>query len=107
MWKELFKIAPELIPVIIQTVMDIEQVVSGIKNGEIKKSRVMNILRAILETKDYFLGRDTDGQNQILNLVSMFVDVIVSTFNHAGLFKTTEKLDFTPVPLGEGQNDNN
>ena len=37
MWKDLFKIAPELIPVIIQTVMDLEQVVSGIKNGEVKK----------------------------------------------------------------------
>ena len=66
---------------------------------------MINIIQVILETKDYFLGRDSDGQNQILNLVSMFVDVIVSTFNYAGLFKTAEKLDFTPVPLGEGQNE--
>jgi len=106
MWKELLKIAPELIPVIIQTVMDVEQIISGIKNGQIKKSRVISILHSILETKDYFLGRDPDGQNQILNLVSMFVDVIVSTFNYTGLFRTSETFDFTPVPVnadGEGE----
>ena len=105
MWKELFKIAPELIPLIIQTVMDIEKVISGVKNGEIKKSRVMSIIRSILDTKDYFLGRDSDGQNQILNLVSMFVDTIVSTFNYVGVFGTSEKLDFTPIPVGQGDED--
>jgi hypothetical protein len=86
--------------------MDVEQIISGIKNGQIKKARVMSILRAILETKDYFMGRDSDGQNQILNLVSMFVDVIVSTFNYTGLFKTSETIDFTPVPVGEGGDTN-
>lgn len=102
MWKELFKIAPELIPVIIQTVMDLEQVVRGVKRGEIRKSRVMNIISNILDTKDYFLKRDSDGQMEILNLVSMFVDVIVSTFNYTGLFASSEKLDFTPIPLEQG-----
>ena len=104
MWKELFKIAPELIPVIIQTVMDLEQVVTGIKRGEIRKSRVMNIISNILDTKDYFLKRDPDGQMEILNLVSIFVDVIVSTFNYTGLFGSSEKLDFTQVPIAEGDN---
>jgi len=99
MWKELFKIAPDLMPIIIQTVMDLEQVVTGIKRGEIRKSRVMNIISSILDTKDYFLKRDPDGQMEILNLVSMFVDVLVSTFNFTGLFKSTERLDFTPVPV--------
>ena len=105
MWKELFRIAPELIPVIIQTVMDIEKVISGVGNGEIKKSRVMSIIKSILDTKDYFLGTDSDGQNQILNLVSMFVDSIVSTFNYVGLFETRETLDFTPIPVGEEGHD--
>jgi len=105
MWKELFKIAPELIPIIIQTVMDLEQVVTGIKRGEIRKSRVMNIISNILDTKDYFLKRDPDAQMEILNLVSMFVDVIVSTFNYTGLFKQTERLDFTPIPVAQGGND--
>ena len=105
MWKELFKIAPELIPVIIQTVMDLEQVVTGAKKGEIKKSKVMNVIKSILDTKDYFLGKDSDGQNLILNLVDGFVDSIVSTFNYTGLFKSSEKLDFTPIPLN--QEDNN
>ncbi|GJM14964.1 MAG: hypothetical protein DHS20C13_02910 [Thermodesulfobacteriota bacterium] len=102
MWKELFRIAPELIPIIIQTVMDLEQVVTGIKRGEIRKSRVMNIISNILDTKDYFLKQDSDGQMEILNLVSMFVDVIVSTFNYTGLFASSEKLDFTPIPVEQG-----
>ena len=102
MWKELFRIVPELIPVIIQTVMDLEQGVTGIKRGEIRKSRVMNIVSNILDTKDYFLKRDSDGQMEILNLVSIFVDVIVSTFNYTGLFASSEKLDFTPIPVEQG-----
>ena len=57
-------------------------------------------------TKDYFLNRDSDGQMQILNLASMFVDVLVSTFNYTGLFKSTESLDFTPIPVNrEDSND--
>jgi hypothetical protein len=105
MWKELFKIAPELIPIIIQTVIDVEKVVTGIKRGEIRKSRVMSIIGNILDTKDYFLGRDPEGQLQFLNLVSMFVDTVVATFNYTGLFGTSERLDFTPVPVTEEGND--
>ena len=105
MWKELFRIAPELIPLIIQTVMDIEKVITGVGNGEVKKSRVMSIVKSILDTKDYFLDKDSDGQYQILNLVSMFIDNVVSTFNYVGLFDTSEKLDFTPVPISEGEED--
>ena len=99
MWKELLKIAPDLIPIIIQTVIDVEKVVSGIKRGEIRKSRVMSIIGNILDTKDYFVGRTPDGQLQFLNLVSMFIDTIVSTFNYTGLFGTGDKLDFTPIPV--------
>ncbi len=99
MWKELLKIAPDLIPVIIQTVIDVEKVVSGIKRGEIRKSRVMSIIGNILDTKDYFVGRTPDGQLQFLNLVSMFIDTIVSTFNYTGLFGSSVKLDFTPIPV--------
>jgi hypothetical protein len=99
MWKELLKIAPDLIPVIIQTVIDVEKVVAGIKRGEIRKSRVMSIIGNILDTKDYFVGRTPDGQLQFLNLVSMFIDTIVSTFNYTGLFGSSEKLDFTPIPV--------
>jgi hypothetical protein len=101
MWKELLKIAPELIPLIIQTVLDVENVVSGIRNGEIKKSRVMSIIGSVLETKDYFLGRDSDGKNLVLNLVSMFIDVTVSTFNYTGLFASKDTLDFSPIPITE------
>ncbi len=99
MWKELLKIAPDLIPVIIQTVIDVEKVVAGIKRGEIRKSRVMSIIGNILDTKDYFVGRTPDGQLQFLNLVSMFIDTIVSTFNYTGLFGSSDKLDFTPIPV--------
>lgn len=105
MWKELLKIAPDLIPLIIQTVMDVENVVSGVRNGEIKKSRVMSIIGSVLDTKDYFLGRDSDGKNQVLNLVSMFIDVTVSTFNYTGLFASKDTLDFSPVAVTEEIND--
>ena len=101
MWKELLKIAPDLIPLIIQTVMDVENVVSGAGNGQIKKSRVMRIISNVLDTKDYVLGRDSDGKNQVLNLVSMFIDVTVSTFNYTGLFSSKDTLDFSPVPVAE------
>jgi len=106
MWKELLKIAPDLIPIIIQTVIDVEKVVTGLKRGEVRKSRVMSIVGNILDTKDYFLGRTPEGQLQFLNLISMFVDTIVSTFNYTGLFGTSDKLDFTPIPVGkEGSDD--
>ncbi len=108
MWKELLKIAPDLIPIIIQTVIDVEKVVTGLKRGEIRKSRVMSIIGNILDTKDYFLGRTPEGQLQFLNLVSMFIDTIVSTFNYTGLFGTNDKLDFTPIPVRkEGQDEGN
>lgn len=101
-------IAPDLIPLIIQTVLDVENVVTGLRQGEIKKSRVMSIISNILETKDYFLNRDSAGKNQILNLVSMFIDVTVSTFNYTGLFASKDTLDFTPMPVSEeGQNEGN
>ena len=106
MWKELLRIAPDLIPLIIQTVMDVERVLTGIKRGEVRKSRVMSIIGNILDTKDYFLGRAPDGQMQLLNLVSMFVDTLVAAFNYTGVFKTSERLDFTPVPMkGEGSDE--
>ena len=101
MWKELLKIAPDLIPLIIQTVLDVENVVSGVRSGDIKKSRVMKIIGNMLDAKDYFLSRDSDGENQVLNLVSMFIDVTVSTFNYTGLFASGDTLDFTPVPVTE------
>lgn len=108
MWKELLRIAPDLIPLIIQTVMDVESVLTGIKRGEVRKSRVMSIIGNILDTKDYFLGRTPEGQLQFLNLVSMFIDTIVSTFNYTGLFGTNDKLDFTPIPVRkEGQDEGN
>jgi hypothetical protein len=106
MWKELLKIAPDLIPIIIQTVIDVEKVVTGLKRGEVRKSRVMSIVGNILDTKDYFIGRTPEGQLQFLNLVSMFIDTIVSTFNYTGLFGSSEKLDFTQIPVNkEGQNE--
>ena len=106
MWKELLRIAPDLIPLIIQTVMDVERVLTGIKRGEVRKSRVMSIIGNILDTKDYFLGRTPDGQLQLLNLVSMFVDTLVAAFNYTGVFKTSERLDFTPMPMkGEGSDE--
>lgn len=108
MWKELLKIAPDLIPIIIQTVIDVEKVLTGIKRGEIRKSRVMSIIGNILDTKDYFLGRTPEGQLQFLNLVSMFVDTIVSTFNYTRLFGTSDRLNFTPIPVrGEGSDESN
>ncbi len=108
MWKELLKITPDLIPIIIQTVIDVEKVVTGLKRGEIRKSRVMNIIGNILDTKDYFVGRNPEGQLQFLNLVSMFIDTIVSTFNYAGIFGTSDKLDFTPIPVRkEARNEGN
>ncbi len=108
MWKELLRIAPDLIPIIIQTVFDVEKVVTGIKRGEIRKSRVMSIVGNILDTKDYFLGRTPEGQLQFLNLVSMFIDTIVSTFNYTGLFGSSDKLDFTPIPVRkEGPDEGN
>ena len=43
---------------------------------------------------------------QLLNLVSMFVDTLVAAFNYTGVFKKSERLDFTPVPVkGEESNE--
>lgn len=105
MWKELLRIAPDLIPVIIQTILDVEMVISGVRHGDLKKSRVMSIIGSILDTKDYFLNRDSDGRQQVMNLVSMFIDVTVSTFNYTGLFASKDTLDFSPIPIDQEGND--
>ncbi len=99
MLKELLRLAPDLIPIIVTTVLDVESVVTGVKMGSIKKNKVLQIIQNVLTTKSYFTDNDTDGQNMIVNLVSQFIDALVSAMNLLGVFSTSEKLDFTPIPI--------
>lgn len=85
-WDPLYYTAPELVPVIIQTIIDVEKVVVGIKRGERRKQRVMSIMGNVLDTKQYFVTLSPAEQLRFLNLVSIFVDIVVSTFNYCGLF---------------------
>lgn len=103
MWKELMKIAPDLVPIIIQTVLDVEKVLSGIRRGEVRKARVMSVIGNILDTKDYFLARSPDGQMHLLNLVSIFIDYLVCTFNHMGVFVTHTKECESPSPEAQDE----
>ena len=100
MWLSLLTLAPGLIPIIIDTIINVESVVSGVLKGEIKKEKVLAVVRAILDTKDYFTKANSDYQNMILTLTSEAIDIIVSAFNFLGLFKTSKKLDFTPKTGG-------
>ena len=96
MWLSLLTLAPGLIPIIIDTIINVESVVSGVLKGEIKKEKVLSVIKAILDTKDYFTNTNPEYQNMILNLTGEAIDLIVSAFNFLGLFKTSKKLDFTP-----------
>ena len=96
MWLSLLTLAPGLIPIIIDTIINVASVVSGVLKGEIKKEKVLAVVKAILDTKDYFTKSDPSNQGLIISLVSTAIDVIVSAFNFLGLFKTSKKLDFSP-----------
>ena len=96
MWVTLLTIAPGLIPIIIEAIINVESVVSGVLSGTIKKEKVMAVVKAILDTRDYFTKGDSAYQDMILNFTSEAIDFIVSAFNVLGLFKTSKKLDFTP-----------
>ena len=95
MWLSLLTLAPGLIPIIIDTIINVESVVSGVLKGEIKKEKVLAVVKSILDTKDYFTNNNPEYQNMILNLTDEAIDLIVSAFNFLGLFKTSKKLDFT------------
>ncbi len=96
-FSKLLDLAPDLIPVIVQTVIDAERVITGIGQGDIKKGRVMSILKNILETKSYFTDAGSDIQDQILNVAGNAIDLLVMALNMLGAFSTSKKIDFTPV----------
>lgn len=95
-WSLLLALAPDLIPLIVGLVINIESTIRGALAGEIKKSKVMDAIKAILQTKDYFVNSDSAEQSEIYALVDQAIDFIVSAFNYLGLFKTSKKLDFSP-----------
>lgn len=100
-WGLLLALAPDLIPLIVKAVLDVEVTVRGVLKGEIKKSRVMDIVRAVLQTKDYFLNGDDVQQAQLYAVIDEAVDFFVMSFNYLGLFKTSKKVDFSPKSGGE------
>lgn len=97
-FSKLLKLAPDLLPLLIATIFDIEKTISGIGKGAIKKAAVLDAITNILKAKDYFTNSGADVQGQILNLVEQAIDFIVMAFNFLGIFSTTQKVDFTPVP---------
>ena len=100
-WSLLLALAPDLVPLIVKAILDVENVVSGTLKGEIKKSKVLEVIKAVLQTKDYFVGSDSAKQSQIFTLVDQAIDFFVSVFNYLGIFKTSKKVSFQPVPPSE------
>ncbi len=96
-WGLLLAIAPELVPLIVSTIINVESAVKGILKGEVKKQKVMEVIKAILQTKDYFIEGDSAKQSQIYTVVSEAIDFFVTAFNYLGLFKTSKKVDFSPT----------
>lgn len=101
-WRVLLALAPDIVPLIVSTIMNVEQAIKGVLSGEIKKDKVMAVIKAFLQTKDFFTGKDDSETAKIYTLVSEAIDFFVMTFNYVGLFKTTKKLDFSKIsPKGE------
>ncbi len=96
-WVKLLALAPDLVPVIVSAILSVESIYKGVKEGVLKKERVMDLIRAFLETKDYFVGASEATRSQIFALVDDAIDFIVSAFNYLGLFKREDKADFSPV----------
>lgn len=95
-WSLLLALAPDLVPIIVSTIMNVEAVWKEAGKGKVKKNRVMEVIEAVLETRDYFIGGDQAKKSQIYSLVDESIDFFVSAFNYLGLFKTGEKADFSP-----------
>lgn len=100
--KELLALAPDVLPEIIKAIFDVEKIYSGLKQGEIKKEAVMNLVEAFLETKDYFFKADSKLKVRILGLADASIDYLVSIFNITGVFEKEELMDFTPKDNPEG-----
>ena len=95
-WSLLLALAPDLVPIIVETIMNVERVWKEAGKGSVKKSRVLEVIEAILETRDYFVEGDVAKKSQIYSLVSEAIDFFVSAFNYLGIFKRGEKVDFSP-----------
>lgn len=100
-WSLLLALAPDLVPLIVKAILDVEQTIRGIGRGLVKKEKVMDIIRAVMQTKDYFVGSDSAKQLEIFTLVEQAIDFLVSAFNYLGLFKTSKKVSFQPKPAFE------
>lgn len=96
MWTQLLLLAPDLIPILVNTVVNIEQAISGALQGEVKKDKVMAVIKAVLQTRDYFIKSDSAGQAMIITLVDQGIDFMVSFFNYTGIFKSSKKVSFAP-----------
>ena len=95
-WGLLLTLAPDIVPLIVSTIMSVEKLVKGFGQGVIKKEKVMDVIKAVLQTKDYFDGSDSSKVSQLYGLVSQAIDFFVAAFNYLGLFKSGKTADFTP-----------
>lgn len=95
-WSLLLALAPDLVPIIVSTILNIEAVFKEGGKGSVKKSRVLEVIEAVLETRDYFVEGDLSKKSQIYSLVSEAIDFFVSAFNYLGIFKRGEKVSFSP-----------
>ena len=100
-WGLLLTLAPDIVPLIVSTIMSVEKLVKGFGQGLVKKEKVMDVIKAVLQTKDYFDGMDSARTSQIYELVSQAIDFFVGAFNYLGLFKSGKKVDFSPKPEGD------
>lgn len=96
-WSLLLALAPDLVPLIVSTIMNVEETVKGLLQGDVKKQKVMDVIKAVLQTKDFFMKSNDAETAQIYNLVSDAIDFFVKAFNYLGLFKTSKKVDFSPT----------
>lgn len=98
-WSLLLALAPELVPLIVSAIMSVEQAIRGVGHGVVKKGKVMDIIGAVLQTKDYFLNSDSAKQSEIFSLVDQAIDFFVSAFNYLGIFKTSKKISFQSLDV--------
>mgnify|MGYP001563343846 CR=1 FL=1 len=95
-WGLMLTLVPDIIPLMVSTIMSVEKLIKGFGQGSVKKEKVMDVIKAVLQTKDYFDGMDSAQTTQIYALVSQAIDFFVGSFNYLGLFKSGKKVDFTP-----------
>jgi hypothetical protein len=94
----LLSLAPGILSLLIEAIMSVESIYSGVGKGSIKKNKVMDLINSVLVTKNYFANSDDKIKSEILELIDQAIDVLVGVFNTLNIFtKEEEKVDLTPT----------